>query len=243
MERWSQAEKRSEHIKHTGKNGFALMPSKQPSNQKKRKEEQAPVLTFVDMSKLKYLSRSVSSGNKLSRKKENQVQIPKNTSTAIVEAMNEEEEDEATPTQIPIVTDKELSETKTPQAMALDIINELVDLVLESAGEAKPGEDKIVTNQLLQERAHNLHKQVFVKVKVASESNALNGVSHAPDGQTAKKSMSNQSMFVKKRKPMTSSGFRSKVTMRKSEMLVKRGPATQDNSSEAKPVITNEATT
>ena len=30
--------------------------------------------------------------------------------------------------------------------MALDIINELVDLVLESAGEAKPGEDKIVTN-------------------------------------------------------------------------------------------------
>ena len=60
--------------------------------------------------------------------------------------MNEEEEDEATPTQIPIVTDKELSETKTPQAMALDIINELVDLVLESAGEAKPGEDKIVTN-------------------------------------------------------------------------------------------------
>ena len=60
--------------------------------------------------------------------------------------MNEEEEDEATPTQIPISTDKETSETKTPQAMALDIINELVDLVLESAGESKPGEDKIVTN-------------------------------------------------------------------------------------------------
>ena len=30
--------------------------------------------------------------------------------------------------------------------MALDIINELVDLVLESAGETKSGEDKIVTN-------------------------------------------------------------------------------------------------
>ncbi len=53
----------------TDEKGFALI-SKQPSTSTKRqKDQQAPVLTFVDLSKLKYLSHSVSASSKLSRKK------------------------------------------------------------------------------------------------------------------------------------------------------------------------------
>ena len=52
------------------------------------------MLTFVDMSKLKYLSRSVNANSKLSRKKAAPVVIPKNTSSAIVEAASEEDSDE-----------------------------------------------------------------------------------------------------------------------------------------------------
>lgn len=52
------------------------------------------MLTFVDMSKLKYLSRSVNANSKLSRKKAVPVVLPKNTSSAIVEAASEEDSDE-----------------------------------------------------------------------------------------------------------------------------------------------------
>ena len=74
-------------------NGFALV--KQPSlNKKARKDKEektTQVLTFVDMSKLKYLSRSVKNDT-LSRKK---IELPKNTGTAIIEAASEEDEDDA----------------------------------------------------------------------------------------------------------------------------------------------------
>ena len=57
------------------------------------------MLTFVDMSRLKYLSKSVTSGNKLSRKKTTAVEIPKTTGTAIEEALSEDDSDES-PTKV-----------------------------------------------------------------------------------------------------------------------------------------------
>ena len=91
------------------------------------------------MSKLKYLSRSVSSNSKLSRKKPSVVQIPKNTNMAIAEAANEDDEDEmASPEKGTMIstTDQTAatsSQAKNPQELAHEILNELVDLVLESA--------------------------------------------------------------------------------------------------------------
>ena len=51
------------------------------------------MLTFVDMSKLKYLSRSMNTNNdKLSRKNK-VVELPMNTGAAILEAASEEDSD------------------------------------------------------------------------------------------------------------------------------------------------------
>lgn len=74
-------------------------------DKKSRKEQESKankptVLTFVDMSKLKYLSRSMNTNNdKLSRKK-HVVELPKNTDVSIVEAPNEEDSDGETPTKV-----------------------------------------------------------------------------------------------------------------------------------------------
>lgn len=67
-----------------------LALANQSSSSKKRKEKKDPqVLTFVDMSKLKYLSRSVAQDDaKLKRKK---IELPKNVNTAIIEAASEED--------------------------------------------------------------------------------------------------------------------------------------------------------
>ena len=55
------------------KNGFAKKPK-----QKKEKESNVKVLTFVDMSHLNYLSRSVTNESSLFKRRNNPV-IPKNT--------------------------------------------------------------------------------------------------------------------------------------------------------------------
>ena len=58
------------------------------------------VLTFVDMSKLKYLSRSMNTNNdKLSRKNK-VVELPMNTGAAILEAASEEDSDCETPVKV-----------------------------------------------------------------------------------------------------------------------------------------------
>lgn len=56
------------------------------------------MLTFVDMSRLQYLSKSVSSDTKFLRKR--QVDIPVNTGMAIAEASSEEDDEEESPTKI-----------------------------------------------------------------------------------------------------------------------------------------------
>ena len=88
------------------------------------------MLTFVDMSKLKYLSRSVNANSKLSRKKAAPVVLPKNTSSAIVEAASEEDSDE-TPAKLPIEDDSPVV-AKTGRDFALEVLNELIDIVFES---------------------------------------------------------------------------------------------------------------
>ena len=58
------------------------------------------MLTFVDMSKLKYLSRSMNTNNdKLSRKNK-VVELPMNTGAAILEAASEEDSDRETPVKV-----------------------------------------------------------------------------------------------------------------------------------------------
>ena len=115
------------------------------------------MLTFVDMSKLKYLSRSMNTNNdKLSRKK-HVVELPKNTDVSIVEAPNEEDSDGETPTKVNDNGDdgegsgEQSAKQTSPKDFALEVINELIDIVLESAGEAKTLESsEIVSNALLQ---------------------------------------------------------------------------------------------
>ena len=89
------------------------------------------------MSKLKYLSRSVNTSNdKLSKKKHQIVELPKNTDVSIVEAPNEEDSDGETPTKLEDEQSQSAKKKTTPQDFALEVINELIDIVLESAGEA-----------------------------------------------------------------------------------------------------------
>lgn len=103
-------ERRSEHSKRgrgsnkemeyeamgRDKNGFAV--KKEPSQSKKVLEKAEPTkLTFVDMSKLKYLSKSVAgSDSKLSRHQA-PIKLPSNVNTAILEAPSEEDEEEEDP--------------------------------------------------------------------------------------------------------------------------------------------------
>lgn len=57
-----------------------------------RKKEGEKVLTFVDMSALSYLSKSVNQDNGFVKRKENKmVEIPMDLKTAIVEDVSEED--------------------------------------------------------------------------------------------------------------------------------------------------------
>lgn len=130
------------------------------------------------MSKLKYLSRSVTTNNdKLTRRKQQTVELPKNTGVTIMEAASEEDSDES-PTKITDQENADKETTTSPQDLALEVINELINIVLESAGEYKTLDPtEVVSNALLQQNVHRLHKQVFVKVKVGDnpQMNAATG--------------------------------------------------------------------
>ena len=108
------------------------------------------VLTFVDMSKLKYLSRSVNTNSdQLSRRKHTQVKLPQNTSSAIVEAASEEDSDEQDPNKVVDEDDKANKTEATPKDFAVEVLNEIIAIVLESAGEAKTLESSEVVNNAL----------------------------------------------------------------------------------------------
>jgi len=129
--------------------GFAPKKNNMAASNKRQDQPQVPqVLTFVDMSKLKYLSKSVSSNSRLEKVKPAQ-KMPKDTNVAIIEDANEEDEDESVANK-PEIAD--FIKTKNPKDLALGIINELIDIVLESAGDANDisSSSGIVTNQLIQ---------------------------------------------------------------------------------------------
>ena len=146
--------------------GFAVLPANHKSNlkssgkdKKSRKDSDAEsnkpvVLTFVDMSKLKYLSRSMTSNNdRLSRKKQ-AVELPKNTNVSIAEAVNEEDSEGESPMLKNVAEDvgeQQKKKASTPQELALEVLNEIIDIVLEAEREAKTLESsEIVSNALLQ---------------------------------------------------------------------------------------------
>lgn len=205
------------------KNGFAI--KRDPSQSKRTKNEKAvpTVLTFVDMSKLKYLSKSVSASDKLSRKHA-PVQIPETVASAILEAASEEDSDDADDKpidSIPVVP-------QTPAQLAGDVINELIGLVLESASE-KLDQNQIASNSLLQKNKHKLHKQVFVKVRVGDnpmQSESDSKLSQTQDPKTFKKSLNqNKPGFGKSRDPHTSKSFRKTLESRKDRRsLIKLPP-------------------
>ena len=87
------------------------------------------------------------------------------------------------------------------------MINEIIDIVLEAEGEAKTLESsEIVSNALLQQNVHRLHKQVFVKVKVGD--NPSDSTTDAASSKSSFKSRKSQPVFGKKRDPHTSKTFR-----------------------------------
>jgi hypothetical protein len=158
------------------------------------------VLTFVDMSKLKYLSRSVNTSHRIKP----QQPLPQNTGTAIIEAESESDDEDSSPAKIP--------EEKTPKDIALEVLNEVIELVLESASEFT-NTQTIVTNQLLKSNVHKLHKQVFHKVKLATESKPA---------KTAVDASSELAPFRKSKEPLNSRSFRSAVSKRNSSFLETR---------------------
>ena len=135
--------------KTTDKDGFAVI--KQPSSGKKRREEdsdQTNVLTFVDMSKLRYLSRSVNAGHKLERK----VELPSHIGNAIEEAPSEEDSDDNSDKVKPDLP------PKTSKDVATEIINELLGIVFDSATDTAAASGQIASNTLIQKNVHKLHK-------------------------------------------------------------------------------------
>ena len=90
------------------------------------------------------------------------------------------------------------------------------------------GSNEIVTNSLLQKNVHRLHKQVFVKVKVAD--NAPNQplgakqVANSTDNVKMKSfaNRKSQPAFGKTREPHTSKSFRSTIENRQSLMAKQR---------------------
>lgn len=112
------------------KSGFA-MTKQESQNQRKRKDQQqkqaqSQILTFVDMSKLGYLAKP-SHGHSNSVKKVKTVELPESTSKPILEDADEEEnEDEESTAKI------ETGPVKTALDLALEVLNEILDIVVES---------------------------------------------------------------------------------------------------------------
>ena len=96
-----------------------------------------------------------SNNDKLSRKKQ-VVELPKNTNVSIAEALNEDDSDGDTPQKTGADEEDETEEQQkkkasTPQDLALEVLNEIIDIVLEAEREANTLESsEIVSNALLQ---------------------------------------------------------------------------------------------
>jgi len=106
-------------------------PKKRKARMSMRKKEEGKVLTFVDMSHLSYLSKSVSNNAFLNKKHETKaVVIPENTKAAIVEDVSEEdytsEESSGPENNLPIVKDMSVQE------VANEIFEQILNVIFEA---------------------------------------------------------------------------------------------------------------
>ena len=127
-----------------------------------RKKDEGKVLTFVDMSHLSYLSKSVAGPSLLQvGRKEKQVILPENTKVAILEDESEDymsevslEKHDQTSAQV-----KDL----TVQDVASEIFDQILNVIFEAHDPTQIYKYEIVDNQVLKANIQKLHKQVFVK--------------------------------------------------------------------------------
>lgn len=131
-----------------------------------KKQEEKKTLTFVDMSHLSFLSKSVSQANQFKQQNHQHkpVVLPKDTKVAIEEDLSEEDyesEDEQ--------KDQQAESEEKPELTVQGMINELFEQILKVVFEAHDPEQiykyDIVDNSILKGNMQNLHKQMFVKEK------------------------------------------------------------------------------
>ena len=72
------------------RNGFAKKSMRPKKKESDAQKNAAKVLTFVDMSHLTYLSRSVANESAFSQAKKKRKELPKNTQAAIIEDESED---------------------------------------------------------------------------------------------------------------------------------------------------------
>ena len=135
-------------------------------SKRSQKEEKkgGKVLTFVDMSHLHYLSRSMAKPSTLQKPKG---MVPKDTKQPILEDSSESRDSETET----IVTDSvaKPAEVFSADKMALEIIEEMIKIVFEA--EQENVSDHIISNDLLRQNVENIHKQRFVKIKLNEQKN------------------------------------------------------------------------
>ena len=131
-----------------------------------KKQEEKKTLTFVDMSHLSFLSKSVGQANQFKQQNHQHkpVVLPKDTKVAIEEDLSEEDyvsEDEQ--------KDPPAEAEDKPEITVQGMINDLLEQILKVVFEAHDPEQiykyDIVDNSILKGNMQNLHKQMFVKEK------------------------------------------------------------------------------
>ena len=99
---------------------------------KKSKKEEGKVLTFVDMSHLSYLSKSVSTSNAFMKKQHDlkPVVIPKDTKAAIEEDISEEDYDSEEAKEPEPVEDTK--KDMTVQEVAIELFDQILNVIFEA---------------------------------------------------------------------------------------------------------------
>ena len=125
------------------------------------------VLTFVDMSHLGYLSRSVKNESVLTRHTKQKKALPRNTESAIIEDEIEDSSDGEETKKNSLALSKTESQIFSEQSdFARTLIDEILTIVVESADHnAVIEQNEIITNSLIKKNINKIHKQVFVKMK------------------------------------------------------------------------------
>lgn len=188
------------------------------------------------MSKLNYLPKSMRSSSR-HLKPTKAVEIPENTSRPIIEDESEENEEDGDEEPVAEISPQQLdTEPKTSNDIALEVFNEILDIVFEA--ETENTEAQIVNNSMLRQNVHKLHKQVFVKVKVGADplagptSRLSGGASSAipltqslDSARSSFKSLKHKSQKAaapEKKGPVNSRSFRQQVQKKKQKLVAQK---------------------